>query len=178
MEFEQVLENRRSIRQYEPGEISRETIEELIEAASLAPSWKNSQCRRYYAACSEQAKDYVKREVLPPRNAQKVEDAPCFLISCAKKRTSGMKTAEEYENEMEEGWALYDLGLADENLLLKAYDLGLGTLVMGIRDADRIRSYFGVPEDEMILSVIAVGIPAVHPQTPKRKSVDEILKIC
>lgn len=178
MELNQVLENRRSIRSYEPGEISKETIEELVQAAALAPSWKNSQTRRYYAACSPEALAYVRSEVLPPMNAQKTENAACYIISCAKKGESGIGAENEYANEIEEGWAVYDLGLADENLLLKAYDLGFGSLVMGIRDAEKIRSYFKVEDDEIILSVIALGKPACHPQAPKRKSLDEILKIC
>ena len=31
-------------------------------------------------------------------------------------------------------------GLHNENLILKARDLGLDTLIMGIRDADKIRA--------------------------------------
>lgn len=177
MEFEQVLENRRSIRNYEPYETSRETVEELVQAAAMAPSWKNSQTRRYYAALSPEAIAFVRNEVLLPMNAQKTENAACYLISCAKKGESGIGAENEYANEIEEGWAIYDLGLADENLLLKAYDLGLGTLVMGIRDAEKIRTYFQVPEDEIILSVIAVGRAAVHPNAPKRKPLKEILEI-
>lgn len=48
MEFEQVVKSRRSIRKYKPGQsISKEMVEHLIEAAILAPSWKNSQTARY-----------------------------------------------------------------------------------------------------------------------------------
>ena len=47
MEFQTVLEKRRSIRNFDPGkEVSREQIETLIRAASLAPSWKNLQTSR------------------------------------------------------------------------------------------------------------------------------------
>ena len=34
--------------------------------------------------------------------------------------------------------AVYDLGLANENLLLKAAEMGIGTLVMGIRDEKKL----------------------------------------
>ena len=42
MELQVCLEGRRSIRQYKDLPVSREVIKELIEAAILAPSWKNS----------------------------------------------------------------------------------------------------------------------------------------
>lgn len=178
MNFDTVLENRRSIRKYAKAPIEKETIEELVKAASLAPSWKNSQSRRYYAAYSPEAVNYVRNEVLAEMNRTKTENASCYIISCAKKKQSGLGTEDEYANEIEEGWSLYDLGLADENLLLKGYEMGFGTLVMGIRDSSKIREYFKVPEDEIIMSVIAIGKPAIEPVIPKRKDLDEILKIC
>ena len=39
MEFNKVLEERRSLRAYEAGRsVSRETVEEILRAASMAPS--------------------------------------------------------------------------------------------------------------------------------------------
>lgn len=44
MEFQKVLETRRSVRKYDPNvSVTREQMEELIRAAQEAPSWKNSQ---------------------------------------------------------------------------------------------------------------------------------------
>ncbi|HIV17693.1 MAG TPA: nitroreductase family protein, partial [Candidatus Alectryocaccobium stercorigallinarum] len=69
-----------------------------------------------------------------------------------------------------------DLGLQNENLLLKAAELGLGTLVMGIRDGEAIRKTFDIPENEIVVAVISVGYPAVDPERPKRKTVDDVAK--
>ena len=53
MEFQTVIEKRRSIRNFDPGrEVSHKQIETLIRAASLAPSWKNQQTSRYYCFMS------------------------------------------------------------------------------------------------------------------------------
>lgn len=62
------------------------------------------------------------------------------------------------------------------NLLLKATELGLGTLVMGIRDAGKLKEVFEIPEEEIVVSVIGVGYADVDPEMPKRKSVDETAK--
>ena len=77
-------------------------------------------------------------------------------------------------NEAGDGWGCYDLGLQNENLVLKAAELDLGTLIMGIRDEPAIREYLKIPETEIIVAVIAVGYPAAEPSMPKRKAVEEI----
>lgn len=67
-------------------------------------------------------------------------------------------------------------GLHNETLILKAKDLGLDTLVMGIRDSEKIREALNIPENEEIVSVISVGYRAVNPEMPKRKSMADITK--
>lgn len=47
MELQSALENRKSIRSYLSKDVEPEKLTALIEAASLAPSWKNSQTARY-----------------------------------------------------------------------------------------------------------------------------------
>lgn len=60
--------------------------------------------------------------------------------------------------------------------MLKAKELGLDTLIMGIRDGEAIRNFLDVPENEQVVSVIAVGYGAKDVQMPKRKNVSEIAK--
>ena len=55
--------NRRSIRKYTDKAVSEEQVKELLTAASLAPSWTNSQPSRYYVAMGE-ARDKV-ADMLP-----------------------------------------------------------------------------------------------------------------
>ena len=49
-------------------------------------------------------------------------------------------------------------------------------MIMGIRDGEAIRNFLDVPENEQVVSVIAVGYGAKDVQMPKRKSVSEIAK--
>ena len=53
METLKCMEARRSIRQFAAQPVDEKTVEALIHAASLAPSWKNSQTVRYYALTGE-----------------------------------------------------------------------------------------------------------------------------
>ena len=49
MEAIECIKTRRSIRKYEDKPVDRSLIEEIIEIARFAPSWKNSQSVRYIA---------------------------------------------------------------------------------------------------------------------------------
>ena len=60
------------------------------------------------------------------------------------------------------------------NLCLKAHELGLATLIMGIYDEAAIRKFFNIDENQIIVAVIAVGYAAEEPPMPKRKTVDDI----
>ena len=89
---------------------------------------------------------------------------------------SGFKQDGTADNELENGWGCYDLGLQNANLVLKAEELGYGTLIIGIRDAQKIREVLSVPKEETIVSVIAVGIPAEEPNRPKRKDTEDMVR--
>ena len=49
MEFQNLIEKRRSVRKYAEGNtVTKDEILSMIKAAQEAPSWKNSQTGRYY----------------------------------------------------------------------------------------------------------------------------------
>ena len=53
MELQKVIEERRSIRKYAPCVVKKEEIEDIVKAAQMAPSWKNSETARFYVSLSE-----------------------------------------------------------------------------------------------------------------------------
>ena len=67
--------------------------------------------------------------------------------------------------------------LALEFLMPKARAMGFDTLIMGMRDADAIRAEFGIPENEIIMAVIALGYRAQEPSRPERRPFDDVVKI-
>ena len=48
MNFEEVLQARKSIRSYIDKPVEEEKLHAILDAANLAPSWKNSQTARCY----------------------------------------------------------------------------------------------------------------------------------
>ena len=175
MEFQKAIETRRTVRKYSAG-VTREQMEELLRAAQEAPSWKNSQTGRYYCILSEEMVNKVREECINvSRNAEKSEHAALIVTTFVHDRAGFQKDGTP-DNELGNGWGCYDLGLQNENLVLKATDLGLSTLIMGLRDSDKLRELLGIPETETVVAVIAVGKAAEEPSRPKRKEIDEIAK--
>lgn len=175
MEFNEVVKRRRSIRKYDTTKkVTKEQMEELIQYAIYAPTWKNSQTARYYCALDGEGREAV-ANCLQGTNKEKAEGAALIVTTFVKNR-SGFDREGTPDNECGNGWGYYDLGIAAESLVLKAEEMGLGTLIMGIRDGEALRRVLSVPDDEIIVSVIAVGYSAVQPEMPKRKSVEEITK--
>jgi len=175
MDFNEVIKTRRSIRKYSGG-VKKEDLKEIISAAQLAPSWKNSQTARFYAIVSEDKKAAFRKACLPEGNALKTENADIIVSTFIKSR-SGFNKEGLAENECGEGWGYFDLGSACENLCLKARELGYGTLIIGLRYGDKIREFLSLPEEEELVAVIAVGRPDVSPEAPPRKPISEVLKL-
>lgn len=173
MKFDKVLESRRSIRRYTDEPLDKDTVKAVLKAAQLAPSWKNSQCWRWHAVLNDAMLAQVRENALPPFNARNAEHAPCLIVACYKKNQSGLGADGDFANEVGEGWSCFDLGLACENLCLEACRLGLGTLIMGIRNESVLREMLDIPEDEVVVCVIALGHPAIEPQMPKRLKLKE-----
>lgn len=176
MEFQKLIEERRTIRKYSPeGRITKEDLLAVIRAAQEAPSWKNSQTGRYYCVMSEEMVEKVSRECLPEMNQAKAENASLIVTTFVHSH-SGFQKDGTADNELGNGWGCYDLGLQNENLILKAKELGYGTLIMGLRTGDKLREILSIPETETVMAVIAIGKAAEEPARPKRKDVEDIVR--
>lgn len=173
MELQKCLETRKSIRKYKDTPVSKETIKELISAAILAPSWKNTQVSRYYVATGEAKKAFAEK-CLPAFNQNNTADAPALIVTTVVEGFSGY--AQERDTHLKHGFACFDNGLQVANFCLKATELGLGTLIMGIYNEAEIREFFDIPENEIIVTVLGVGYPDIDPDAKPRKKVEEIAK--
>lgn len=175
MEFTTLLETRRSIRAYKAdASVEREQLEEMVKAAQYAPSWKNSQTGRYYIVTSPEKLDVIKKTCLPEFNRKNCENAPALIVTAFVKKRAGFNRDGVAENELGDEWGAYDLGLQNANLILKARELGLDTLIMGIRDGEALRQELNIPESQEVVSVISVGYRDIEPSMPKRKEMEQI----
>ena len=172
--FDEVLTSRRSVRNYDGDKkITEAEVRDLIKASQDAPSWANQQPTKYYVAISEEKLAAV--QDLVGGNKERIKNAPVLIVSTFERGKSGYFQGNQ-TNEVGDGWGAYDNGLSNCYLILKARAMGFDTLIMGMRDADKLRELFSIPGNETVMAVIALGYRAEEPNRPERKNLDEILK--
>ncbi len=88
MELSKVMHTRRSVREYINKPVEQEKLIEVISAAQLAPSWKNSQVSRYYVVTGEEKLAEVKN-ALSPYNQKNMADAPALIVTAIVLNRSG-----------------------------------------------------------------------------------------
>ena len=73
-------------------------------------------------------------------------------------------------------WFMFDLGLATQTLCLVAHSLGLGTVIVGLIDHDKVKKILNVPDGYEVVALIPVGYPAQKPSAPKRREISEFMR--
>ncbi len=168
MEFFEAIKNRRSIRSYKKQELTQETINQLIDAARLAPSAGNAQPWAFIVATEPKTKEALADAAF----GQKwLEEAAVVFVVCA-----DLKRAEESYGER--GKSLYcfqDTSAAIENILLAACSMGLGTCWMGAFREEEIRKVINAPPHMKPVALIPVGYPDESPRQRARKSLADIV---
>ena len=172
--FDEVLLSRRSVRSYDASKkISEAEVRELMKAVQNAPSWANQQPTKYYVAITPEKLAAVQDMV--GGNKDRIANAPVLIVSTFERGKSGFFGGQQ-SNEVGDGWGAHDNGLSDAYLVLKARAMGFDTLIMGMRDADKLRALFSIPENETIMAVIALGYRAAEPRIPRHKDLEEMVK--
>lgn len=147
----ELMERRWSPRLFEDREVEPQKIEILLEAARWAPSCFNEQPWRYlvFDGSDADALDRA-RSCLVEGNAW-ARKAPVLMISVAKENFT--------YNDKKNPTAHHDVGLASENLVLQAVEVGLATHQMAGFDGGRARQEFQIPDGFTPLAMIALGYP-------------------
>lgn len=167
MDVLQTIKDRRSIRKYKDTPVEREKIDQLLDAARLAPSWKNMQCWRFLVLT-----DPIKQELVlaafPDDNPGKraIATAPVTIVVCADPAESGVENGIEYY--------IADTAIAFEHLCLAALDLGLGTCWMGWYDEAKVKTSLGIPDNIRVIGMTPLGYPDQEPKPRPRKELAEI----
>lgn len=176
MNFDELKEARRSVRQYAKSEITKDELEKIVADALNAPSWKNTEATRYYAAATDSAKERMWKEALPGFNAASSANAAALVAVTFVPGESGFNGGKAVDD-LGSMWGAYDCGLASSYFILAAKNRGWDTLIMGMRDVAKVKAILGIPEGETLMSVIAVGKSAQKYMKRPRKPVAEVLKV-
>ena len=174
MEFTELIRKRRSVRSYDEALVCHEDLAAVLTQAQQAPSWKNQQTSRCYVAETKEAAEALRAACLPEFN-RKSSAGAALIVTTFVQDVVGFNDGEPV-NEAGNFWGAYDLGLHDAYLVLAASNAGYDTLIMGIRDAQAIRQQLQIPENEQIMSVIAIGKKAKEPVERPRKGLGDVTR--
>ena len=175
MEFIEVLRKRRSIRKYLPKEVKKESIDQIIEAGTLAPSahfkepWEVLVIRKEKKEIAQFLEEYGKskiEDIIFIKTAHTIENCDTLLLI--------------YCNDFEqEKFNWLSIGAMIENMLLKATELGIGSLWIGniCSVEEQVNTYFQIDSKEKkLISAVALGYIAQEPRELIRKKAKEITK--
>jgi nitroreductase len=172
MEFNELIKERRSVRAYGAAP-THEEIVAILSDAQQAPSWKNSQTTRWYVVESPEKHEEL-RQALHIANQNKVVNA-AMIVSTYVRNIAGF-TKEEPDKKSETDGEHMILAFTMPIFSLRQKNIGYDTLIMGLRDGQKIREILAIPENEEVLSVIAIGRRGEEPTFRPRKELKEIVK--
>lgn len=169
MELSNVLKNRFSVRKYKDTPIGEARLNAILEAGRISPTAANYQCQRVYVLKS-------------PESIKKIRslthcafDAPVVLMI-------GYDKNEQWENPMESGVTSgkQDASIVTMQMMLKAWDLGIGSCWVNYFPPTETAKAFGVPENVKITMLLPLGYPADGAKPAKlhfdKKALEETVK--
>ncbi len=174
--LDDVIKGRRSVRRYLDKDIPDDLLDEVLESVRWAPSWANAQPWEIVVIKDKALKESIQSTV-NPRNPSSLAlvNAPVLLVVCGQLKKSGYYN-DTYPTKFGD-WFLHDLGLATQNLCLAAHNIGLGTVIVGLFDHDRVGELINLPDNHEVLTLIPLGYPDQEPKPPKRREQSEYVHL-
>lgn len=146
-----------AIRQYEDKPVSKESVQRILEAARLTASSKNTQQWDFVVI---QDKKTLQQLGELARTGPYIAGAPLAIAVVVPERSIGY----------------VDGARAVQDMMLVAWEDGIGSNWVGNVNTEEIKSLLNVPEDHMVLTIVPFGYPVrdVGEGKKQRKPLSEI----
>lgn len=180
MQIEECIKDRRSVRKFTEQEISKDVLREVVDLARFSPSWKNTQVVRYHIVKNPEIKAQIAQNAVLDFvfNTKTILRCNALVIVSVVAGICGYEDDGNYSTSKEDRWEMFDAGIASQTFCLAAHSKGVGSVILGIFDEEKIRQYIALPENERIAGLIALGYPLEPAKSaPLRKEVSELLEI-
>jgi nitroreductase len=147
------IASRREVREYDSRPLPEDVLRRILDAGRVAGSSRNRQARRFVVLRDRAVVERAAEGVYNPENLLGAALVVAVVV--------GGK-----------GPITFDAGRAAQNMMLAAWDEGIGSCPNGVADRDRLRDAIGHGADEQAAIVITFGYPA-RPVNPERRSTSE-----
>ncbi len=158
MECMEAIKGRRSIRRFKDSTVGKDIIEELLDAARMAPSAGNLQARDFIVVSNKITRQKLTKAAL---DQSFIEQAPVVIVVVA-----NIERSSRIYRSRGELYAVQDATAAVMNLLLAAHSKGLGTCWVGAFDEYAVIDLLGLPHNTKPVAIIPVGYPDEKPAAP------------
>lgn len=164
METLKAIHSRRSVRAFTAEPIPEELLHQVLYAAATSASGGNVQPWGFVLVRDPQRLQAL-RALAPGIIGQ-----PTALVAIC----LDTQRAERLGGALGPGLAWIDIGLATQNLLLAAHDLGLGACPVGSFHRQAVALLLDLPPHVQPVLLIALGHPRAKPPSPGRRPVAEV----
>lgn len=162
MEVLEAIKKRYSCRNYQDKAIEPDLLEQVLEAARLAPSAKNLQDWRFVVVTDSQ----LREKVAQAANEQMfLAEAGAIIVCCS---------VDDHVMRCGQPIGPIDVAIAAEHICLQAAQLGLATCWIGSFYPDKVRQILNIPENVQIVELLGLGWPADESKGHKRLELGQI----
>mgnify|MGYP001548890402 CR=1 FL=1 len=181
MDIHEAIRTRRSIKQFTSRPITREHLEQMIDAAIHAPNHRLTQPWRFYVLGPEARRAYgvalgarKAKNIANPQAARAVIEKVATAEAAIPAEIAVSMVLHESPETREEDYAA--TMMAVQNLLLAAGAMGLGTHIRtgAVMDDPRARAAVDIREGERLVALIQLGEPAAMPEATERRAAAEV----
>ncbi len=171
MEFYDLIENRESVRDYNPNEkVPQDVLLRILNAGRIAPSASNKQPWRFILVSSSEKL----KEVHECYHREWFKNAPHVLILVGDKSKSWKRSYDDFDS------IETDMAIAMDHIILAAENEGVGACWIIAYDYNTLAKAIKLNENEELYCITPLGYqnPGFKKRGNKiRKSMDEILEI-
>ncbi len=145
--MKEAIKERRSIRSFDPVDITDEVIKDLAESAQLSPSCMNKQPWKLIFIRNKEQLQKVFSSLTPQNSWAK---RASMIIAVAGKPKGDCRLDGRL-------YYMYDIGMATSMILLRATELGFITHIMAGFSEEKAKKILEIPEDLRLIALIAFG---------------------
>ena len=164
MELQKAITGRRSVRKFKEKSVSKTDLASLMEAAIWAPTAGNHQPWAFF--CLTDREMINKINAVAPGMFGNPNAIICVCLNHKKTIKKVIKEGHEISNP----FGYWDCAMATQNILLRAYDIGLGSCVIASFNSDAVRELLDAPIYFEPLMLIILGYPDHDPKAPPRET--------
>ncbi len=175
------IKSRRSIKSFKNHQITKDEINQILEAAILSPTSYNIQNWRFVIVTEQKLKDELSQLSY---GQKQVAEASLVIVLCADLKAweknperywknvpeesrnylvNGIRQAYSGNPELEKDQAIRSCGIAAQTIMLAAKSIGYDSCPMEGFDYDKVGKLINLPDDHIVTMMVVIGKSAKDP---------------